>query len=134
MTKIVAVEGIGEAYAKKLEQAGIRTTEALLGKGATPKGRQEISEKAGISDALILRWVNHADLFRIKGVGAEYAELLEASSVDSVPELAQRNAENLYAKLVETNQAKRLVRKLPTQTQVADWIAQAQRLPRVITY
>jgi predicted flap endonuclease-1-like 5' DNA nuclease len=134
MTKIVAVEGIGEAYAKKLEQVSIRTTEALLGKGATPKGRQEISEKAGISDELILRWVNHADLFRIKGVGAEYAELLEASGVDSVPELAQRNAENLYAKLVETNQAKRLVRKLPTQTQVADWIAQAQRLPRVITY
>ncbi len=134
MTKTVAVEGIGDAYAKKLEQAGIKTTEALLKKGATPKGRQEISEKTGISNALILRWVNHADLFRIKGVGAEYAELLEASGVDSVSELAQRNAENLYAKLVETNQTKKLVRKLPTQVQVADWIAQAQRLPRVITY
>ncbi|MCC7355557.1 MAG: DUF4332 domain-containing protein [Anaerolineae bacterium] len=134
MTKIVAVEGIGEAYAKKLEQAGIGTTEALLEQGAAPKGRKEIAEKTGISDALILRWVNHADLFRIKGVGAEYAELLEAGGVDSVPELAQRKAENLYTKLAEVNQAKKLVRKLPTQTQVAAWVEQAQKLPRVVTH
>jgi predicted flap endonuclease-1-like 5' DNA nuclease len=78
--------------------------------------------------------VNHVDLFRIKGVGEEYSDLLEEAGVDTVPELAQRNAENLYAKLGEVNKAKKLVRRLPAQSQVADWIEQAQNLPRVITY
>jgi predicted flap endonuclease-1-like 5' DNA nuclease len=134
MAKLVQVEGIGKAYAQKLQEAGIKTTQALLEKGASPQGRKEIAEKTGISEKLILEWVNHADLFRIKGVGEEYSDLLEAAGVDTIPELAQRNPENLYQKLVAVNQEKKLVRQLPTQTQVYDWIGQAQRLPRVITY
>ena len=134
MAKLTKVEGIGEIYAQKLRGAGIATTQALLEKGASPQGRQEIAEKTDISEKLILEWVNHVDLFRIKGVGEEYSDLLEEAGVDTVPELAQRNAEHLYQKLVAVNREKKLVRRLPTQAQVGDWIEQAKRLPRVITY
>ena len=134
MAKLIAIEGIGQVYADKLGAAGLATTEALLKQGASPKGREALAEKTGISGHLILEWVNRADLFRIKGVAEEYSDLLEAAGVDTVPELAQRNAENLYAKLAEVNAAKKLVRRLPTQAQVADWIAQAKELPRAITY
>jgi predicted flap endonuclease-1-like 5' DNA nuclease len=134
MAKLIAIEGIGQVYAGKLAAAGLATTEALLKQGASPKGREALAEKTGISGHLILEWVNRADLFRIKGVAEEYSDLLEAAGVDTVPELAQRNAENLYAKLAEVNAAKKLVRRLPTQAQVADWIAQAKELPRAITY
>jgi predicted flap endonuclease-1-like 5' DNA nuclease len=134
MAKLTKVEGIGEAYAQKLQEAGIRTTQALLKKGASPQGRKEMAEKTGISGTLILRWVNRVDLFRIKGVGEEYSDLLEASGVDTVPELAQRNPENLYQKMVAVNQEKKLVRQLPNQAQVSNWIEQAKGLPRVITY
>jgi predicted flap endonuclease-1-like 5' DNA nuclease len=134
MAKLEKIEGVGEFYAQKLREAGIRTTQALLEKGASPQGRKEIAEKTDISERLILEWVNHVDLFRIKGVGEEYSDLLEEAGVDTVPELAQRNAENLYQKLVAVNQEKKLVRRLPTQAQVSDWIEQAKRLPRVITY
>lgn len=134
MTKLLDVEGIGPVYAEKLKAGGIPTVEALLEMGATPKGRVEISEKAGISPAQILRWVNHVDLFRIKGVAGQYAELLEAAGVDTVPELAQRNAANLHQKLAETNQEKKRVRQLPTRTQVESWVEQAKKLPRIITY
>lgn len=134
MAKLTTVEGIGEVYAQKLHGAGIATTEALLQKGSTPQGRQALAEEAGISDKLILEWVNHADLFRIKGVGEEYADLLEEAGVDTVPELAQRNPANLHAKLGEVNAAKKLVRKLPAASQVSDWVEQAKAMPRVITY
>ncbi|MGQ9599077.1 MAG: DUF4332 domain-containing protein [Anaerolineae bacterium] len=134
MAKLIAVEGIGEVYAQKLKDAGIRTTEALLTAGATPKGRKELEEKTGISHSLILQWVNHVDLFRIKGIGEEYSDLLEAAGVDTVPELAQRKPENLYYTLEKTNEEKKLVRRLPTLGQVANWIEQAKSLPRVITY
>ncbi len=105
MTRLVNIEGIGEVYAQKLKGAGIATIEALLEKGAIPQGRDELAEAAGISGKLILEWVNHADLFRIKGVAEEYSDLLEEAGVDTVPELAQRNAANLYAKLCEVNEA-----------------------------
>jgi predicted flap endonuclease-1-like 5' DNA nuclease len=134
MANLLKVEGIGEVYAQRLREAGIATTQALLEQGASPQGRTKIAEKAGISGTLILEWVNHVDLFRIKGVGEEYSDLLEEAGVDTVPELAQRNPENLHQKLVAVNQAKKLVRRLPTQAQVSDWIEQAKRLPRVITY
>ena len=134
MAKIIDIEGIGPVYAEKLIAIGITTVEALLKKGASPKGREKLAEKTGISGKLILEWVNLADLFRIKGVGEEYSDLLEEAGVDTVPELAQRNAENLYAKLREVNAAKELVRRLPAQSQVADWVAQAKALPRVVTY
>lgn len=134
MTSVIQIEGIGPAYAEKLKQLGIASAEALLKKGASPQGRQEIAEKTGISPALILRWVNHADLFRIKGVAGQYAELLEAGGVDTIPELAQRNPENLYQKLLDVNKEKKLVRRPPTQSQVKDWVQQAKQLARVVTY
>jgi predicted flap endonuclease-1-like 5' DNA nuclease len=134
MTNLVKVEGIGETYAQKLAEAGTLTTQDLLAKGASPQGRQEIAEKTGISPKLIMGWVNHVDLFRIKGVGEEYADLLEASGVDTVPELGQRNPENLYQKLGQVNQEKGLVRRPPSAAQVKDWVEQAKQLPRKITY
>ena len=134
MATLLKVEGIGEIYAQKLREAGIATTQALLEQGASPQGRTKIAEKTGISGTLILEWVNHVDLFRINGVGEEYSDLLEEAGVDTVPELAQRNPENLHQKLVDVNQAKKLVRRLPTQAQVSDWIEQAKRLPRMVTY
>lgn len=134
MAKIIGIEGIGPVYAEKLASVGITTVEALLKAGASPKGREELAEKTGISGKLILEWVNLADLFRIKGISEEYSDLLEEAGVDTVPELAQRNAENLHAKLQEVNAAKKLVRRLPAQSQVADWIQQAKALPRVLTY
>ncbi len=134
MAKIIDVEGIGPVYAERLIALGIKTTNKLLKKGASPKGREELAEKSGIDSGLILEWVNHVDLFRIKGVGEEYSDLLEEAGVDTVPELAQRNPENLYAKLVETNDMKKLVRQLPSQRQVSDWVAQAKTMPRMIHY
>jgi small subunit ribosomal protein S1 len=128
------IEGIGPAYAAQLNQIGIFTTGELLEAGATPKGREELAEKSGISPKLILTWINHCDLFRIDGVGAQYAELLEAAGVDTVPELAQRNAENLAARLAEVNAEKNLVNKLPGEASVQDWVEQAKNLPRIISY
>ena len=134
MAKIADVEGIGTKFAEKLTKAGVSSTDALLKAGATPKGRKELAEKTGIGDALILKWVNHVDLYRIKGVGSEYSELLEAAGVDTIPELAQRKAANLIQKIVAVNMEKKLVRKLPVESQVAGWIEQAKKLPRVLTY
>ncbi|HET89497.1 MAG TPA: DUF4332 domain-containing protein [Chloroflexi bacterium] len=134
MTKLTKIEGIGETYAQQLREAGIATLEALLEQGAAPRGRKEIAEKTGISDKLILKWINRADLFRIKGVGEEYGDLLEVAGVDTVPELAQRNPENLYQKVIEVNEEKRLVRRPPTQEQIRGWIEQAKGLDRVVTY
>jgi len=134
MTNIVDIEGIGKVYAAKLEAAGISTVESLLERGATPKGRQDLAEQTDIGGKLILEWVNLADLFRIKGIGEEFSDLLEEAGVDTVPELAQRNPENLHSKLVEVNEAKKLVRRVPGLSQVQDWVAQAKELPRVVTY
>jgi len=134
MAKLAEIEGVGPVYQQKLNAAGVATTEVLLEKGATPKGRKEISEKSGISDGLILQWVNHVDLFRIKGVGSEYSDLLEAAGVDTVPELANRNAQHLLEKMAATNAEKKLVRRLPVLSQVENWIGQAKVLPRVITF
>lgn len=128
------VEGIGPVYAGKLNALGLKTAYDLLSRGATRKGRAEISEQSGITGTLILKWVNHADLFRLKGVGSEYADLLEATGVDTVVELANRNPLNLFNKMLEINTEKNLVRHLPTEEQVADWIAQAKNMPRIITY
>jgi predicted flap endonuclease-1-like 5' DNA nuclease len=134
MAKIVDIEGIGEVYAKKLVAAGIKTVAGLLKAGATPKGRKALAEKTGITETLILEWVNLADLFRIKGVGEEYSDLLEEAGVDTVKELAQRNAANLYEKIVETNKEKKLVRQVPSSKQVAAWVEQAKALPRAVEY
>jgi len=134
MAKLTYVEGIGEVYAGKLRQAGVKSTGALLDMGSTPKGRQEIAENAGISETKVLEWVNHVDLFRIKGIGEEYADLLEAAGVDTVVELAKRNADNLYQKLKDVNTSKKLVRQLPAISQIVGWIEQAKQLPRAVFY
>ena len=134
MASILKIEGIGEVYREKLVSYGLKTVEALLKQGASSSGRSKIAYGTGISSGLILEWVNHADLWRIKGVGEEYSDLLEEAGVDTVVELAQRNAENLYVKIKEVNMAKKLVRRLPSEKQVADWVSQAKWLPRVVTY
>ncbi|MBX3111768.1 MAG: DUF4332 domain-containing protein [Fimbriimonadaceae bacterium] len=134
MAKIDEVEGIGAAYAAKLTSAGVTTLEGLLTTAGAKAGRVALAEKTGISEKLILEWVNRADLARVKGVGSEYADLLEAAGVDSVPELAQRNAASLTAKMAEVNDAKKLVRSLPSESQVAKWIEDAKTLDRVVTH
>jgi len=135
MTSLATIEGIGPVYAQTLrEKAKIRTVEALLKAGATPQGRQELEEKTGIYGALILEWVNLADLMRIKGVGEEYSDLLEEAGVDTVRELQHRVPENLWAKMREVNQDKNLVRRIPSLSQVQDWVEQAKHLPPKVVY
>jgi|SRR5690606_34947648 len=134
MTKLIDIEGIGEAYAGKLEAAGIASIEALLQSGGDKKGRVALAEKTGISETLVLKWVNRADLARVKGIGTQYADLLEQAGVDSVPELAQRKAENLHAKMAEINTAKNLVRQMPSAAAVAEWVAHAKTLPRAVSH
>ncbi|NLX81939.1 MAG: DUF4332 domain-containing protein [Proteiniphilum sp.] len=132
--KIEEIEGIGPVMGEKLREAGITTTDKLLESTLTPKQRKDLAESTGISLKLILKFANMADLFRITGVGQEYAELLEAAGVDTVPELAQRNAENLTAKMEEVNEEKSLVRRTPSLTSVEKWVEEAKNLPRALTY
>jgi predicted flap endonuclease-1-like 5' DNA nuclease len=134
VTNLVDIEGIAETYSAKLEEAGIGSVEELLSEGATPAGRKQIADASGIGHERILKWVNHADLFRINGVAGEYAELLEAAGVDTVVELGHRNAENLAETLEEVNDAKRLVRRVPSLSEVTRWIEEAKALPRAVSY
>jgi predicted flap endonuclease-1-like 5' DNA nuclease len=133
--QIDEIEGIGPEYASKLAAVGVTTTEELLDKGAVSAGRDRLTVATGIDAALILEWVNHADLMRINGVGSEYSDLLEAAGVDSPPELAQRNATNLAVTLQEVVAARpTIVRRIPSEAEVADWIDQAKALPRVVEH
>ena len=134
MAKLIDIEGIGPSYGEKLQAAGITTTDDLLKQCCTPKERQRLAETTDISEKLILRWTNQADLFRVKGVGEEYADLLEAAGVDTVVELGQRNATNLYAKMSEVNEAKKLTRQIPAESQISDWIEQAKTMERMVEY
>lgn len=134
MAKLTTIEGVGEKLAEKLKKAGVGSVEKLLEAGATRAGRKKLAAAAGIDDKRILRFVNHADLMRIKGIGGEYSELLEASGVDTVADLARRKAENLHAKMTEVNAKKKLVRSLPTADKVAGWVAEAGSLERVVKY
>lgn len=132
--KIETIEGIGKVMGDKLRACGIADTAALLSKAATPKDRAALAEKTSISGKLILKFANRADLMRVNGVGEEYADLLEAAGVDTVPELAQRKADNLHAALAKTNEAKKLVRQAPALNAVKGWIAAAKEMPRVLQY
>ena len=132
--KIIDIEGVGDVYAEKLQAAGINKVSELLDKCAAPKGRKELAEATGISEKLILRWTNHADLFRINGVGPQFAELLEAAGVDTVKEFRHRVAENLQPKLAEVNEAKNICNRVPAVSEVQKMIDQAKELPGVVEY
>ncbi|HPR87304.1 MAG TPA: DUF4332 domain-containing protein [bacterium] len=134
--KIADIEGIGASMSQKLKKADIKTVHGLLKAGATKKGRKELAEASGIDEAVILKWVNMADLYRVKGIGKQYAELLEKAGVDTVKELRTRNAENLVAKLAEANAAgkKRMVRLLPGLKRVESWIEEAKKMTPMVTY
>lgn len=134
MAKIEELEGIGPAYGAKLKEQGIDTVEKLLEKGANAKGRKELEEKTGIDGKRILNWVNMADLCRIKGVGPQFAELLEAAGVDTIKELRHRRADNLHAKMTEVNEAKKLTRVVPTQDQIQAFIDHAKTLEPSVSY
>lgn len=132
--KIEEIEGIGPALGEKLRNAGITSTDKLLEGAKTKKQRLELSETTGIAEKQILKFANMADLFRINGVGQEFAELLEVAGVDTVPELAQRKAENLTAKMEEVNEEKKLTRRTPSLKEVEKWVEEAKSLPRVLEY
>ena len=132
--KIIDIEGIGDVYAEKLIAAGINKVSELLEKCAAPKGRKVLAEETGISEKLILKWTNHADLFRINGVGPQFAELLEAAGVDTVKEFRHRVAENLQPKLEETNAAKNICNRVPAVSEIQKMIDQAKELEPKMTY
>jgi predicted flap endonuclease-1-like 5' DNA nuclease len=133
--KIEDVEGIGPTFAEKLVAAGVGTTEKLLDRGASDAGRSALAAETGVSQQLILKWVNHADLMRIDGVGSEYADLLEAAGVDSCAELPRRNAANLAITFQELDAARpNTVRRVPSEEMVRGWIAQADQLAKVVTH
>jgi len=134
MSQIESIEGIGPSFGEKLKEIGINTTEQLLSAGATPAGRKDIANKTGISSTNILTWVNMADLFRINGVAGQFAEILEAAGVDTVKELRNRNAENLYKKINEVNDEKKLVRQTPNEKKVSEWVQEAKTLPPIVAY
>ena len=134
MAKIIQIEGVGPSYADKLRNLGIRTTTKLLDEAATMGGRQRISEETGIPEGVILEWAFLADLMTIDGIGPEYASLLEAAGVDTKPELALRSPQLLLERMRQVNERKHLVRRLPSQKQVAGWIKQALKSPSRIRY
>ncbi len=134
MGSVKDVEGIGEISARKLRWAGIETTEVLLERGATPRGRRKIAAQTGLSSKRILEWVNHVDLFRIPGVGEEYAQLLEEAGVDTVVELSHRDPAKLREKIEVVNEKRQLVRRLPSESRLGEWIDEAKKLPRIVKY
>ncbi len=129
-----AVSSISEDDAQKLYAASIASVGNLLERGATPKGRKELANELGVEESLVLKWVNEIDLSRVRGIGAKYSALLEAAGVDTVPELAQRNPANLQQKLAQANATSGIAKEPPSEKQVANWVAQAKDLPRMITY
>lgn len=132
--KIEDVEGIGPVTGEKMRAAGVKDTDALLAQSRTPAQRKQLAQGSGLSEGQILKFANMADLYRIKGVGSEYAELLEAAGVDSVAELAQRNPAELTAALKSVNEAKKLARRAPNESEVTQWVAHAKDLPRMIEH
>ena len=131
---ITDIEGIGPTIADKLKAARIRTTSRLLEAAKNPRGRKVLADKTGVESSRILKWVNMADMMRIKGIGEEYSELLEAAGVDTVRELKHRNPAHLATAMAEANTRRKLVRLLPSQKAIAKWISQAKSLPMKITY
>lgn len=131
---VIDIEGIGKVYAEKLHGIGIKTTDDLLDRAKDPKGRKALAEETGIDGSRILKWANMSDLMRIKGVAEEYSELLEAAGVDTVKELKHRVPANLAAKMAEVNEARKLVRQVPSEKMVEKWVEEAKALPAIMTY
>jgi predicted flap endonuclease-1-like 5' DNA nuclease len=134
MSSIDTIEGLGHRAATRLRKARVRTTEALLKAASTRRGRRNLAEETGLGERMILEWVNRADLMRVKGVGEEYSDLLEAAGVDTIKELRRRNPRNLLGTMVEVNNKKRLVRRLPTEAMVAKWVDYAKTLEPIVKY
>lgn len=132
--KIAEIEGIGPSYGSKLSKAGITTTDDLLKHCATANGRRQVAATCGLDDKQLLKWANMADLMRIRGIGKQFSELLEAAGVDTVKELRTRRADNLAGKIKELNAQKKLTRTTPSERRVANWIEQAKSLNPVITH
>ena len=131
---IEKIEGIGPVYGEKLKGIGITDTGTLLERAKDPKGRKDVAADSGIDGTLVLKWANMADLMRIKGVGEEYSELLEVAGVDTVKELRNRNPANLHKAMDEANDARKLVRQMPSEKDVEEWVEQAKNLPPMMTY
>ena len=133
---IIDIEGIGPSFKKKLKAIGINRTDQLLDRAAKPKGRRELAAESGIDESKILKWANMADLMRVRGVGEEYSELLEAAGVDTVKELRKRKPDNLAAAMAEVNakKKKKLVRVVPGEKSVAKWVAHAKELKPMMSY
>lgn len=132
--RIEEIEGIGPAYGKKLADAGVKSTGELLKRGGKPAGRKELEAATGIGGAQILKWCNLADLMRVKGVGKQFSELLEAAGVDTIKELRNRKPDNLAAKMKEVNDAKKLCRAAPSVKSVTKWVEQAKATEPAISY
>lgn len=132
--KIEDVEGIGPAIGAKLKAVGVKDTDTLLARCKTPANRKALAQESGLTDKQVLKFANMVDLYRISGVGSEYAELLEAAGVDTVPELSRRRPDNLTAAMAELNEKKKLVRRVPTEAEVGKWVEQAKGLPRMLEY
>ena len=134
MARLIDIEGIGSFHVGNLEAVGISTQEQLLTAAATPAGRQGLCEKCELTMDQVLNWANRADLARVSGITNDYADLLEAAGVDTVPELAQRNPENLCGKLEEVNEVHIMVDEVPSYDSVTRWVAEAKSLPRALKY
>ena len=134
MAKLSEIKGITIRISYLIEAEGIKTVEALLDACATPAGRNKLAAATGLNEKDILTWTNRADLARVKGIATQNADLLEAAGVDTVPELAQRNPENLHASILAENNKNRIVSKMASLNQVKDWVVQAKQLPRAIHY
>ena len=134
MTKLLKIEGIGTTVATKLHNAGIDSIESLLEVGSTPDGRAQLAAATRISSRRLLRFVHRADLARVKGIGEEYADLLEVAGIHNVGQLADADADALVIKIREINQYRKLVRRLPAKRLVLEWIGRAQRLKPLVVY
>ena len=131
---IAGLESLGFVVSDKLGSAGIFTCPELLERGKTPAGRKKLAEQCDLSTKEILTLVNYADLCRVNGIDITIAKLLEASGVDTVPELAQRNPDNLHKKMLEINKKENILRPEPPAEKVSNWISEAKTLPGVIVY
>jgi len=134
MANLKDIEGIGETFATALAGAGVTTTDDLLREAGSASGRRSLASKASLPESRLLEWVNRADLMRIRGVGSEFSDLLEAAGVDTVLELGTRVPVNLHARLIEVNDQRQLVRRAPTVTEVEAWIAEAKTLPAMVSH